>query len=80
MKYFAILALSLPLVAAATVAPADAQPRLAEAKRPRIVITPRNWDVEPPPTAKRYCTSRLVKQDRPSGQVIVPVTNCWWQE
>ena len=73
MKFFAALCMLL------LAAQASAQPRPAETKVPRIVIHPRSWTVEPPPTAKRYCTSRLVQQDRPSGQVIVPVMTCWWQ-
>jgi hypothetical protein len=65
------------LLAAVTIV--SAQPR-PEAKRPpRIVIHPRAWTVEPPPSAKRYCRSWLVQQNRPSGPVIVPVMQCWWQ-
>lgn len=78
MRLLLVLVLASSAILAAS-PPADAQPRPAERKPTRIVIHPRNWDVEPGPTAKRYCTSALVKQDRPSGQVIVPVMNCWWQ-
>jgi hypothetical protein len=40
--------------------------------RPRVTIHPRS-------EAKRYCRSRLVKEYRISGPVIVPRTYCWWQ-
>jgi hypothetical protein len=74
-----VTALTLALLTIAASATAGAQPRPTAAKVPRIVIHPRNWTVEPGPNAKRYCTSRLVQQDRPSGAVIVPVMTCWWQ-
>ncbi len=47
--------------------------------RTRIVIHPRSYSVEPPPSAKRYCTSWLEKEYRVSGPVIVPRMQCWWQ-
>ncbi|MBS0248962.1 MAG: hypothetical protein JSR61_20295 [Proteobacteria bacterium] len=69
------------LIAAVAVMPALAQSQqrteVAQATRPRIVITPRRH--EPGPNAKRECEARLVQQHRPSGTVIVPVMNCWWQ-
>jgi hypothetical protein len=73
---------SIVLAAAASFAGstvAEAQQRAEIRRPPRIVITPRNYIVEPPPTARRYCNASLVKQNRPSGPVIVPVMNCWWQ-
>jgi hypothetical protein len=48
-------------------------------KRTRIVIHPRSWIVEPPPSAKRYCRSWLEQEYRVSGPVIVPRMQCWWQ-
>jgi len=48
-----------------------------QTSRPRIIITPRRQ--QPGPNAKRECEARLVEQYRPSGTVIVPVMNCWWQ-
>lgn len=41
-------------------------------ERPRVTIHPMRH-------AKRYCRSRLVKEYRLSGAVIVPRTYCWWQ-
>ncbi len=50
-------------------------------RRPRIVITPQQGYtvVEPPPTARRHCRSWLAQEFRPSGTVIVPRMQCWWQ-
>jgi hypothetical protein len=52
-----------------------------EPRRPRIVITPQQGYrvVEPPPTARRHCRSWLAQEYRPSGTVIVPRMQCWWQ-
>ena len=58
---------------------ASAQDRAESRRPPRIVIHPRHWTVEPPPNAKRYCTSWLQKEARVSGPVIVPHMRCWWQ-
>jgi hypothetical protein len=78
----------LRLVVAATVSfasllaigsAASAQDRAERHRPPRIVIYPRNWRIEPPPNAKRYCTSWLQKEVRVSGPVIVPHMHCWWQ-
>lgn len=62
--------------------PASAQPSrgdeaLAPQRRARIVIHPRS--LEPGPNAKRYCRAWLAVENRPSGQVITPQRECWWQ-
>jgi hypothetical protein len=60
--------------------------------RPRIRITPRcpyrttsvpyptpaDCDF-PGPGYVRQCNAQLVREYRPSGTVIVPVTRCWWE-
>jgi hypothetical protein len=67
----------------ATAAPAIAQPTPSDQaattahRRPRIVIHPRS--LEPGPNAKRYCRAWLAVENRPSGQVITPQKECWWQ-
>jgi len=33
----------------------------------------------PGPGGVRQCTSWLAKENRPSGQVIVPRMRCWWE-
>jgi len=76
------------LEASALSAHAQATPRA----RTRIRVTPRcpyrtvsvNFPVPyeceyPGPGAVRQCVARLVQEHRPSGTVIVPVTQCWWQ-
>jgi hypothetical protein len=62
--------------------PASAQPTQDEVaaapqRRARIVIHPRS--LEPGPNAKRYCRAWLAVENRPSGQVITPQRECWWQ-
>jgi hypothetical protein len=60
--------------------------------RPRIRVTPRcpyrttsvpyptSADCDfPGPGYVRQCNAQLVKEYRPSGTVIVPVTRCWWE-
>jgi hypothetical protein len=60
--------------------------------RPRIRVTPRcpyrTTSVPYPTPAEcdfpgpgyvRQCNAQLVKEYRPSGTVIVPVTRCWWE-
>ena len=72
---------SAALVAAmivATAALAQTDPGSTR-KRTRIVIHPRGYSAELPPTAKRYCNSWLAKEYRVSGPVIVPHMQCWWQ-
>jgi hypothetical protein len=69
-------------------AQANQQPR----PRTRIRVTPRcyyrtqptiypvPYDCEAPgPGYVRQCAARLVQEARPSGTVIVPRMNCWWQ-
>jgi hypothetical protein len=65
-----------------TAVPAFAQPTPADQgatshRRTRIVIHPRS--LEPGPNAKRYCRAWLAVENRPSGQVITPQKECWWQ-
>jgi len=50
---------------------------LAQQRRTRIVIHPRS--LEPGPNARRYCRAWLAVENRPSGQVITPQRECWWQ-
>jgi hypothetical protein len=50
---------------------------LAQSSRQRIIVTPGR--TKPGPNSTRECEARLVEQHRPSGTVIVPVMNCWWQ-
>ena len=70
-------------LAVATVAAGSslAQTDSGRTRRPRIVITPQQGYtvVEPPPAAKRYCRSWLAQEYRPSGTVIMPQMQCWWQ-
>src|SRR5262245_17669225 len=40
--------------------------------------TPAECDY-PGPGFVRQCDARLVREYRPSGTVIVPVTRCWWE-
>ena len=60
--------------------------------RPRIRVTPRcpyrTTSVPYPTPAEcdfpgpgyvRQCNAQLVREYRPSGTVIVPVTRCWWE-
>jgi hypothetical protein len=60
--------------------------------RPRIRVTPRcpyrTTSVPYPTPAEcdfpgpgyvRQCNAQLVRESRPSGTVIVPVTRCWWE-
>jgi len=70
---------------------AQANPK---SKRPptRLRVTPRcpyrtetldhppSYDCEfPGPGYVRQCTARLVQEYRPSGTVIVPRMQCWWE-
>ena len=77
-------AIGLIVLAASVCAamPASAQPErpdgaMAQQRRPRIVIHPRSF--QPGPNAKRYCRAWLAVENRPSGQVITPQRECWWQ-
>jgi hypothetical protein len=40
--------------------------------------TPAECDF-PGPGYVRQCNAQLVREYRPSGTVIVPVTRCWWE-
>ena len=64
----------------------------AERPRTRIRVTPRcpyrTTSLPYPPAADcdfpgpgyvRQCNAQLVREFRPSGPVIVPVTRCWWE-
>ena len=81
---FGLLAIAV-VVLAATVLPAAAgmsrhrttQELAAQSSRTRITIYPRRRELGP--NAKRYCRARLVQEYRPSGTVIVPRMQCWWQ-
>lgn len=77
-RVFGALALGLAMVAAGA---ALAQSDSGRGRRTRIVITPQQGYtvVEPPPSARRYCRSWLAEEYRPSGTVIVPRMQCWWQ-
>lgn len=71
-------ALALLLCAAAPVSAQQSRGEEAMAQqRPRIVIHPRS--LEPGPNAKRHCRGWLAVENRPSGQVITPQRECWWQ-
>lgn len=72
------LAACMAAVIATTAALAQAEPNSTH-KRTRIVIHPRTYSRELPPSAKRYCNSWLEKEYRVSGPVIVPRMQCWWQ-
>lgn len=74
----AFTAVLLAAVTAITAALAQAEPG-STGKRTRIVIHPRSYSGELPPSAKRYCNSWLEKEYRVSGPVIVPRMQCWWQ-
>jgi hypothetical protein len=45
--------------------------------RPRITIYPRRQQLTA--NSVRQCRAQLVKEYRPSGTVIVPRMQCWWE-
>jgi hypothetical protein len=47
------------------------------ASRPRITIYPRRQQLTA--NSVRQCRAQLVKEYRPSGTVIVPRMQCWWE-
>jgi hypothetical protein len=51
--------------------------QLADQPRPRITVRPRR--AEPGPNSQRYCQAWLRTENRPSGTVITPQMQCWWQ-
>ena len=73
----AVLALSLGAMVPASAQPTRTDEGLTQHRRTRIVIHPRS--LEPGPNAKRYCRAWLAVENRPSGQVITPQRECWWQ-
>lgn len=52
--------------------------QLTAQRRPRIIIRPGHHYLSP--NAKRYCTSWLQKEYRPSGTVITPQMRCRWED
>jgi hypothetical protein len=46
--------------------------------RTRIRVTPDRYD-SPGANAVRQCTAWLAPEYRPSGTVIVPHMQCWWE-
>ena len=73
----AVLALSLGAMVPAAAQPTRTDEGLTQHRRTRIVIHPRS--LEPGPNARRYCRAWLAVENRPSGQVITPQRECWWQ-
>jgi hypothetical protein len=75
----AVAALALCVCAAvpASAQPARGEDALSAQRRTRIVIHPRS--LQPGPNARRYCRAWLAVENRPSGQVITPQRECWWQ-
>ena len=73
----AVLALVICAAAPASAQPTRGDEALAQQRRTRIVIHPRS--LQPGPNAKRYCRAWLAVENRPSGQVITPQRECWWQ-
>jgi hypothetical protein len=49
----------------------------AQSARPRVTIHPRRQHLTS--ASVRQCRTKLVKEYRPSGTVIVPRTTCWWE-
>jgi hypothetical protein len=63
---------------AGTFSDLSAQRRVRPARAPvRIRVTPLYR--YPGPNAVRQCTSWLAQEARPSGTVIVPRMQCWWE-
>jgi hypothetical protein len=72
--FLLLLGATMPVLAQPTYGDQSAT---ALQRRTRIVIHPRS--LEPGPDAKRYCHAWLAVENRPSGQVITPQRECWWQ-
>lgn len=49
----------------------------AQTSRPRVTIYPRRKRLTA--NSVRQCRAQLVKEYRPSGTVIVPRMQCWWE-
>ena len=73
----ASLVLSIGAAAPVSAQPTRGEEALSAQRRTRIVIQPRS--LQPGPNAKRYCRAWLAVENRPSGQVITPQRECWWQ-
>ena len=73
----AVLALSIGAAVPVSAQPNRGDETLSAQRRTRIVIHPRS--LQPGPNAKRYCRAWLAVENRPSGQVITPQRECWWQ-
>jgi hypothetical protein len=82
-----VLAALIGAVFAAAATPAaagsEASPRTTRefaaqtASRPRITIYPRHQQLSA--NSVRQCRAQLVQEHRPSGTVIVPRMQCWWE-
>jgi hypothetical protein len=76
-------ALSSQARAAASIGPAASQRHSVEfaaqsKRRPHVIIRPRHVQLDP--SAKRICRAWLAQEYRPSGTVITPQMQCWWQQ
>lgn len=49
----------------------------AQSSRPRVTIYPRRQRLTA--NSVRQCRAQLVKEYRPSGTVVVPRMQCWWE-
>jgi hypothetical protein len=49
----------------------------AQSSRPRVTIYPRHQQLSA--NSVRQCRAQYVKEYRPSGTVIVPRVQCWWE-
>jgi hypothetical protein len=49
----------------------------AQSSRPRVTIYPRHQQLSA--NSVRQCRAQYVKEYRPSGTVIVPRMQCWWE-
>jgi hypothetical protein len=74
-----------PRIQLAQAAPSDVPPRRVYRPQARRRVTP-NYDPDsiyphynPGPNAVRVCTAHYVQEYRPSGTLIVPRMNCYWQ-
>jgi hypothetical protein len=78
-----VLGTPAPPAFAQTAADQQVRTRVAEAAprtraRTRIRVTPDRY-ASPGFNAVRQCTSWLAEEYRPSGTVIVPHVDCWWE-
>lgn len=68
----------LPAAAAGPQPPGLASRDLsAQQRRPRITVRPRRTVLGP--NAVRQCRAWLAQEARPSGTVVVPRQQCWWE-